>query len=303
MPFLTLSQPPFNTSLMGVLRGVFDYYAFAVSDAMLYGGSGHAFVMNVHEVICPSGPYCWNYAEFFRLVGNLGVRIDNLGSFHAGSSPSERAALETEIRIRIDRSEPCSALNMDNQIIFGYDQIGLQLLQPWGPDCGITPARLSFGTWDEFGDEIHANFFAFSKVKPVGEDVIIANSLRFAVDLHRNPARHTEEPYAVGAHAYDRWIAAVRSGHGQDHGNWWNAMVWSECRRQASDYLREVAAIRAPLAPVLSELAAEYLMISEALKQVGEKERAVEAKIELLQGAQRRETACIDKLEEVAGIM
>ena len=27
--------------------------------------SGHAFLMNVHEELCPSGPYLWRYDRFF----------------------------------------------------------------------------------------------------------------------------------------------------------------------------------------------------------------------------------------------
>ena len=51
-----LKMPPFNTSLMGVLKGVFDYYDIKISSGMAYAGSGHAFLINIHEVVCTSGP-------------------------------------------------------------------------------------------------------------------------------------------------------------------------------------------------------------------------------------------------------
>ena len=54
-----LKMYPFETTLMGVLKGVADYFDIAVSDAWLFGGSGHAFLINIHEQLCPSGPYVW----------------------------------------------------------------------------------------------------------------------------------------------------------------------------------------------------------------------------------------------------
>ena len=39
-----IRQAPFHTTLLGVLRGVADHLEIGVSDAMLFGGSGHAFL-------------------------------------------------------------------------------------------------------------------------------------------------------------------------------------------------------------------------------------------------------------------
>ena len=40
MEIKNLSQPCFNTTLIGVLRGVCDCYEVDISDGMLYGGTG-----------------------------------------------------------------------------------------------------------------------------------------------------------------------------------------------------------------------------------------------------------------------
>jgi len=71
---------------MSVIKGVADYYQIPLSDPMLYGLSGHAFVINIHRDICPSGPYIWNHAEFFRLVKNLGIATEELGFFDPSSN-------------------------------------------------------------------------------------------------------------------------------------------------------------------------------------------------------------------------
>lgn len=119
MKIENLKMPPFNTSLMGVLKGVFDYYDIKISNGMAYGGSGHAFLINVHEVVCPSGPYCWKYDMFYKLLQNLGLETIDLGFFHKGSTADERKKVEQALREHLDVGMPGLAQNMDNQIING----------------------------------------------------------------------------------------------------------------------------------------------------------------------------------------
>jgi len=69
----------FNTTLMGVVKAVSDFYSLSHSTPTVYGASGHAFMMNIHEVLCPSGPYCFNRKPLFALLMNLGIRTTDLG--------------------------------------------------------------------------------------------------------------------------------------------------------------------------------------------------------------------------------
>jgi len=41
-----LKQPPLNTTMMGVLKGVADCHGLGLSEPMIYGLSGHAFLSN-----------------------------------------------------------------------------------------------------------------------------------------------------------------------------------------------------------------------------------------------------------------
>lgn len=116
-----LKMYPFNTTLMGMLKGVADFFGMAITDAWLFGGSGHAFLINIYEQLCPSGPYVWNYETFFKLVRNLGISIEDLGYFSAESKPDERGKVEQLLKGSIDAGIPCSLLNMENQLISGYD--------------------------------------------------------------------------------------------------------------------------------------------------------------------------------------
>jgi hypothetical protein len=289
-----LKQPPFDTSLMGTVRGALDYYGNPISDAMAYGGSGHAFLINVHEVICPSGPYVWKMDNFLRLLGNLGLEIVDLGFVSGGSPPAERERIESEVRKQLDAGRPCMVGNMDNQLIHGYESDRLLLIQPWPCVTDVTPATLTFGSWAEFGNEIHAGFSAFRKVDGKSFDTIVRESLAYALDLFNNPTVHNVEKYGIGPRAYDNWIKGVQNGHGSSHGNWWNGVVWSECRSRAADYMAEIAErgpdrVKAPA----RELVPKYRRIAAGLKQVSEKALPEQEKIGLLRELQKDELAAV----------
>jgi len=190
MKLENLKQSKLNTSLMGVMRGVLDYYDIKISDGRAFGGSGHAFLINIHEVVCPSGPYCWKYDRFYRLLQNLGLQMTHLGFFHKNRKIEERKKAEDIMRQHLDNKRPCSVLNMDNQIIYGYDDKVFFLSQPWDPKCEVTPPRLTSGTWDEFGDEIHTDLFFYQKIHPADDASVIRDSLHYALDLFKNPDQY-----------------------------------------------------------------------------------------------------------------
>ena len=93
-----LKMYPFETTMMGVLKGVADHFDIAFSDAWLFGGSGHAFLINIHEQVCPSSPYCWKYETFYELLRNLGISMTNLGFFTSESTPEARVKIEEVLK-------------------------------------------------------------------------------------------------------------------------------------------------------------------------------------------------------------
>lgn len=290
-----LKQAPFNTTMMGVLRGALDYHGIPASDAFLFGASGHAFLINIHKELCPSGPYCWNHAPVLDLIANLGVRMTLLGFCDAAAAGGERARLEERVRALLDKGAPCSLVNMEHQLITGYDDAGFITAQPW-PGCSeFPPARLTFGAWDELGDTFHVSFHSLTPVAPAQRSDAVQASLRYAVDLHRNPAAHTSVDYGAGPLAYANWVRAVEDGHGASHGNWWNAVVWAECRRHAAAYFEEIAGeYVAPDDAAL--LAREYRAIGDLLMRCSDRQASDHTKIELLDEAARRETDCIERI-------
>ncbi len=277
---MDIAQAPFNTSLMGVIRGVADSMNIKLSTPNLYGRSGHAFMMNIHEAICPSGPYCWNIDPFIALLENCGIRMKKHGFFSAESTLEQRSALETTIKQELGKGNPCSVVNLDYQLITGFDEAGFNCTQPWEMD--FPPSRLSFGNWAEWKDEIHACFFSFERVTPSDPNTAFLRSLQFIQNLNGNSAGFTIPPYSCGLSAFNVWVEGVNRGYGKEHGNWWNGTVWSECRKQAALYFQEISEELPIYAYNALKLRDLFDQIGDLLLDVSSKELDDKPKIEKL---------------------
>jgi len=299
MKLENLAQGRLNTTMMGVVKAVLDYYHLETSEAWAFGGSGHAFLINIHEQLCPSGPYCWKYDGFLRLLRNLGIAMADLGFFHGKSTPEERAGVEQKLKQSLDSGNPCSLVNMEHQTISGYDDKAFFTAQPWGDCCGgFPPATLTFGEWPEFKDETHVNFYTFRKLAPADDGTTVRESLRYALDLFRHPEQHGLEHYAIGLNAYDNWVRAVGE-HGSSHGNWWNGTVWSECRAMASGYFAEIGRKFGNLTGRAQELATAYREIADLLSKAADKEMGPVAKTTLLTELKNKEGEAIKQVESL----
>ncbi len=292
-----LTAPPFNNTLMGTLKGVCDYYNLGYSEAMVYGGSGQAFMINIHPELCSSGPYVWNEEPYIKLAANLGVEIKDLGFFSEENTQQERIEVENTLKEHLASNNPCSLTNLEYQLITGYDSTGFLTSQPWQGD--FPPSHLTFTTWDEFEDEIHACFYIFKNVEPKSFDIIFKKSLEHAVSIRREPHLHTDEPYVTGLQAYDVMAEAIENGYGSSHGAWWNPTVWGECRTKAADYMKEAADIIPKLSDKLISIADDYVLIGEGLNKVAEKGVAAKPKIELLKEIKKTEERALDKIEQL----
>jgi len=265
-----LKVPPVNTTLMGVVRGVSELYGYPHSIPMLYGISGHAFMINIHEQVCPSGPYCWKRELFYELLANAGIAMKDQGFFTQESSYADREVLERSLRASLDAGNPCAVVNMEFQLIAGYDEDGFFASQPWGAH-DVTPGHITFSTWEELGEEVHANFFVFKKNTALPLDDLVRRGIEYALDVIANSSNHTSSPYYAGIKAYETWISAAEQGECATHGNWWNATVWSECRLMASEFVLEVGKKFPEVADVTLRLSHLYKILADALARVADK--------------------------------
>ena len=284
-----MRQAPSNTTLMGVMRGVADYYEIEVSDAWLYGASGHAFMINIHEELCPSGPYCWRREFFEALVRNLGIEMIDLGFFSGDSPATARREVENCIKAEMEAGKPCSLMNLENQLIRGVDETGFVVTQPWAPHSDFPPGHLTFGSWSEFGDSVHVNFYTFERCEPASSEKTVVDALTFAHDVLQSPGRYTDGLYSAGLAAYDTWINAVEKGHSGSHGCWWNGTVWGECRRRAAAFIREIAEAYGDVAQIATETAGRYDSVADFLEEASDKELDEKSKVAALTQAKEEE--------------
>lgn len=294
-----LRQLPFNSTNMGILHGVSDYWGFDASPATVFGATGYAFLINIKDDICPSGPFVWRRERFNRLVTNLGIRTRDLGFYTSDTAAAERRRVEAELRSAIDAGIPCSLCNNEYQLITGYDDEGFSTVGPF-PDH--LPRRLTFGDWREWGQDVYAYFYVHHRGEPANRNDLVRDSLSFAVDMFRSPGRYAREGYGVGPDAYDHWSEALET-HGESFGNEWNATVYSECRRHAAAYLREIAewfpqshALSARLAGAYDEVAEALLAITDPGLPLGEKRAA-------LVRARALDASAVDDLERLLALI
>ena len=103
-----LKWKPMWVSHLGCIKGCLDYLKIDISDAWLFGGTGHAFVINIHEVVCPSGPTAWRTDMLFTLGKNLGFAAEGVFGIKSEPDFAEKQKLAWEkIRGAIDEGVPC----------------------------------------------------------------------------------------------------------------------------------------------------------------------------------------------------
>lgn len=300
-----LVVPKYHATLMGVLSEVAGHFRSNFSRAMLYGGSGHAFMVNVHPSLTSNGIYAWNHAPFFRALAGLGIEMIDHGTYTRATGLATKRALEQLLADELDTMQPCALVSGEYQLISGYDSTGLVISQPWAPHGGPRPRHLSFGSWEELAPEAPARFFTFRKV--AGKDLkgLVIDSLQYARSLYYEPGKHTAAPCAAGAEAYPLWARALQGPADTGHGNWWNATVWAECRAMASAYFAEIAQLFPATAELGMMLADEYGLIASELSALADPEMLSRApeKVALLRSVALRERNGVAALSDLVALL
>jgi len=82
-------------------------------------------------------------------------------------------------------------------------------------------------------------------------------------------------PYYTSLKAYYVFIEAIENGHGSGQGNYWNVLVWGECRCMASEFFKELAVDYTELSSELLSLSEDYRLIGESLQKISERNLAI----------------------------
>lgn len=266
-----LKWDPSWVSHLGCVKGCLDYLGIELSKGWLYGGTGHAFVINMHEEVCPSGPTAWKSVMLFDLAENLGYTVQGVfGSKHAGDLRGLQERAWAFARAAIDQGLPCYGWELElpeYYLIHGYDDVGYYFS---GPGCveGKGPKP-----WDELGATGigMVELYGVSPGEAADDATAVRRALTSVLAHARNPEGWIFPKYRSGLAGYELWIRSVRAGTASSMGMWYNAAVWEECRRYGVEFLKEAnQRLDARLGPLLDETLAHYQLVAEQLKTVTE---------------------------------
>lgn len=264
-------------SHLGAIKGCLNCLGIEISDAWLYGGTGHAFVINLHEQVCPSGPTAWKTVKLFELGSNLGYRLDGIFGFkHQDDFAELQKNAWDHVRHAIDQGSPCYGWELEIPefyVVYGYDRgegdnpAGYYYAGP-GCDEGKGPKP-----WQELGDTGIGVLELYS-VWPgeVADDATtVKQALTFALEHASNPEAWIFEDYHAGVAGFDAWIRALEEGEASDMGTRYNAGVWLECRQNAVGFLEEATTrLGGPADAAFDEALTHYRGVAEGLREVTE---------------------------------
>jgi len=259
-------------SHLGCVKGCLDYLGLDVSDAWLFGATAHAFAINVHKVICPSGPTAWNTEMLAQLGKNVGYETDVVFGMKSADDFAEKQEQAWEyVKRAIDEGIPCYGWELDipeYYVIYGYDDTGYYISGP-GCDEGKGPVP-----WGNLGtSEIGVVEVRSLRLKEAADDKkTLIDALSYALEYARNPEPWTDPRSSGGLKAYDAWIESVERGRAAEFGLAFNAVVWSECRKNAVAFLQEAKdrMNRTDVKPLFEKAIGYYLIVSQKLKIVSE---------------------------------
>ncbi len=111
---------------LGCIEGCLAYLGREVPAPWIFGGSGHAFVLNVSRRGMHS-LHSWGHGREMELVRNVGCVVKRY-VLASAEDPHQREIVFSRIRAAIDEECPCFAWGLghpDYFIVYGYDRDGL----------------------------------------------------------------------------------------------------------------------------------------------------------------------------------
>jgi len=234
-----LKWVPRWVSHLGCIKGCLNYFKMPITDAWLYGATGHAFILNITPDLCPSGPTDWNTEKIIKLGENIGYKIETVSGWKGNENLSylQERAWE-HVKTAIDNNIPCYGWELDIPefyVIFGYDDAGYFISGP-GCDQGKGPIP-----WRNLGtSEIGVVEVRSIKHKEMAKDEkTVIDAFSYALEYANNPDPWTDPRSSGGLRAYDTWIESLNKGIATEFGLAFNSIIWSECRKNVVNFLHE----------------------------------------------------------------
>ena len=278
---------------MGVYGGAAAHFDLKLPAARLFVETGYGAALNVHPTLCSSGPYCWQHDLVLNGLSKLGLKSTLL--YNAFTHSPFDAEDMTAIK-KAASSSLVYIMSMEFQLVIEVQEDEFKFALPWGPDVPVCLKMASFEDLLQHKVENVFGWVQIEKVKPLAQDECFRTGLECAIEMYSKPACFPYEGYTFGLPAYEVWLASLTKGEYDQHGHWWNAMVWSECRSQYARYFEHVASMKFPetdeLVRVFGEIAAHLVTSSD-------KELEDSKKVECIRQAYALEQLVPPLLQEV----
>ena len=309
-----LHWTPRWVSHLGCVKGCLNYLGVEITDAWLYGGTGHAFVINVNPESCPSGPTAWRTMMLGELAPNLGYQVDIVLGLKGENFLSTQEKAWSFTRQAIDDRLPVYAWELEipeYYVIYGYDEVGYYYSGP-GADDGKGPKP-----WQELGDSGIGiiEVYRLQPVLPKEPSVVVKSAFQNILNHASNPPDWIFEGYASGIKAYDLWINGLENGRASRSGMGYNAAVWAECRRFGVEFLEEAnQRLGIETSDLFAEALRHYRKVAKNLDQLTklypfqnmneevciQPDADCQAAADLLREARGAEAAGLESMEKIA---
>jgi len=258
-----------HVSHLGCIKGCLEFLGIDVSPPWLFGATGHAFVINVHETACPSGPTAWNTEMLFALGKNIGYNAG--GYFCMKSSESFEDFQEKSwqmVQKSIDGGTPCFGWELaipEYYVVNGYDETGYLFSGP-GAEEGGPEAK----PWRELGDSGIGvlEMFTVDAGEAVDDSVAVKEALSFGL-AHASTRSWIFPKYSSGVEGFETLIRGIKDDVSEPFGFAYNIAVWTECREMAVLFLKE-AKERTGLDGLYNSAVGHYEATASALRKVAD---------------------------------
>lgn len=259
-------------SHLGCVKGCLDYLDIEMTDAWLFGGTGHAFIINIGEDSCASGPTAWKTMMLYERAPALGYQIKGVfGSrYHQALEGLQKEAWDFARR-SLDAGLPVYAWEVEIPefyVVHGYDEVGYYYSGP-GCDGGKGPK-----SWKELGDTGIGivELYNLKPVEPEKPQVVVKSAFEAVLKHASNPDEWVFENYGAGLRGYDNWIRGLESGRANHFGMGYNAGVWHECRRFAVEFLLEARErLDGTVSRDFDQAIQQYQRVADCLAQLSER--------------------------------
>jgi beta-lactamase regulating signal transducer with metallopeptidase domain len=262
---------PMWNSHVASMKAAADELGVEVSVPWLYGTTGYAFLINVHEAMCPSSWHVVNVPVKERVAG-AGLDVEYLTDpvHTCDRKPEMQQRAWDGVRKAIDAGRPCYGYDFDvgdYYAVYGYDDVGYYYS---GPQCIEGKGPLP---WQDYGVTNMIGIIymlSVGKGSP-GDDVAV---VRDALVLALQEAQRLEgasELYRCGLAGYDQWIQSLETGKAEGFGTSYNAQTYAESRKNAVEFLKEARArLNGKVDVDFDTAIAQYEAVAENLRIVAE---------------------------------